>query len=337
MTRHTIAHLLPVFTSALLAACGGGGDDSAVAGPPFSEDPRVLAATETANKNAMCAESVLGPFYWEIGDGTGALASGSVGTPAVTSSQVMNIASASKWIYAAYVVQKVGVRTADIPFLNFTSGYSNFGLPFCGGTDTVGTCLEGHDTQDPATVGRYSYESGHMQHHAAFAMGLANKDNTALATEVLSQIGPSGFSYSQPLLAGGMAGSADDYSGFLRRILRSELAIAASLGSHKVCTNPVTCATAVNNPISDTESWNYSLGHWVEDDPAYGDRAFSSAGALGFYPWIDSTRSHYGMLARQSGLGESEAGYHSAQCGRLIRQAWRTGKAVTAPTPSPSP
>jgi CubicO group peptidase (beta-lactamase class C family) len=168
-------------------------------------------------------------------------------------------------------------------------------------------------------------------------MGLADKNNAALTAELLSQIGPFGFSYLQPLPAGGLAGSANDYSGFLRRILKGELVMSTALGSGKVCTNPLTCATAVNNPIPYTESWNYSLGHWVEDDPKYGDGAFSSAGAFGFYPWIDKTRTFYGILARQAGVGEGDAGYHSAQCGRLIRQAWKTGKVVTATTPTPTP
>jgi len=336
VAHHIKVLVLPLFTSALLAACGGGGSDSAVVVPPPSDDPRVIAATDTANTNAMCAESVLGSYYWEIGDATGTLASGSVGGENVTASKMMSIASSSKWLYSSYVVQKVGVRAADVPFLNFTSGYSKFFPPLCKDTDTVGTCLEGHDTQDPATIGRFAYESGHMQHSAAFAMGLADKDNTSLTTEILAQIGSSGFFYTQPMLAGGMAGSANDYSAFLRRILKGELAMRSALGSHKVCTNPKTCTTAEHTPIPENESWSYSLGHWVEDDSTYGDGAFSSAGALGFYPWIDKTRTYYGILARQSGFGESDSGYHSAQCGRLIRQAWKTSKVVTDTTPTPT-
>lgn len=181
---------------------------------------------------------------------------------------------------------------------------------------------------------KFAYDSGHMQHHAALVMaGLADKNNVALTTELLNTTGLTGFSYAQVLLAGGLVASANDYSGFLRRILNNQLVMASALGTHKVCTNPASCATAVNSPIPN-ESWNYSLGHWVEDDPTYGDHAFSSAGAFGFYPWIDSTKTQYGILARLTSL-ESNAGYHSAQCGRLIRQAYRTGVAVTATTPTP--
>ena len=302
----------------------------------------MAAATATANVNPNCAEARLGPFYWEIGDKDGALVSGTVGS-GIGASTAINIASASKWLYSTYVVQKVGSRTQDVSYLNFTSGYSNFGAPLCqGDTVTVASCLSGHDELVTSSVGKFDYDSGHMQHHAAIVMtGLSGMNSTALTTELLGTTGLSGFVYAQPLLAGGLVASANDYTGFLRKILKGELVIASLLGSNKVCTQPkplaprATCTSAVNTPIPD-ESWNYSLGHWVEDDPIFGDHAFSSAGAFGFYPWVDSTKTHYGVLSRLATTTEDHAGYHSAECGRLIRQAYRTGVAVpTATTPTP--
>lgn len=297
----------------------------------------MAAATATANSNPNCAETVLGSFYWEIGDKDGKQVSGAVGT-LIGASTTMNIASASKWLYSSYVLQKVGVvRTQDVPFLNFTSGYSNFGAPLCQGDSvTVGSCLSGHDNFVPTSEGKFDYDSGHMQHHAAIIMkGLVDKNNVALTTELRDTTGVSGFTYAQVLLAGGLVASANDYSGFLRRILNNQLVMASALGTNPVCTNPATCDKAVHSPIPN-EDWHYSLGHWVEDAHGIGDGAFSSAGAFGFYPWLDSTKTHYGILARLSPVAELNAGYHSAQCGRLIRQAYRTGVAVTtATTPTP--
>ena len=40
-----------------------------------------------------------------------------------------------------------------------------------------------------------------------------------------------------------------------------------ALGTHAVCTNPATCANAEFAPSPPGESWHYSIGHWVEDDP----------------------------------------------------------------------
>ena len=99
------------------------------------------------------------------------------------------------------------------------------------------------------------------------------------------------------------------------------------LGRSAACARPAGCPAgeALYSPGPDDETWHYSLGHWVENDPERGDGSFSSPGAFGFYPWINADRSLYGVVARAAGAG---SGLASARCGRLIRQAWRTGVAV---------
>jgi hypothetical protein len=116
----------------------------------------------------------------------------------------------------------------------------------------------------------------------------------------------------------------------LRAIPSGDLRLGSALGTNTVCTNSSTCSSAIAAPIPQTESWNYSLGHWVEDDPVVGDHAFSSAGVLGFYPWIDSNKRFYGILARRAadGAGGTPC-YDSAVCERLVRRAWMTGNQVT--------
>ena len=54
------------------------------------------------------------------------------------------------------------------------------------------------------------------------------------------------------------------------------------------------------------------------------DGAVSSAGAFGFYPWLNQARDTYGILARKD---EAGTGFASVRCGRLIRKAWETGVA----------
>lgn len=339
---HTSSATLRFLIAAVwLAGCGRAAPVDPDAPPPSGisgDSARATAAAATARENPNCAQSAIGPFYWEIGDRNGRKAAGSVGTDAPTATTVMSIASASKWVYAAYVVQRAGVRDQDVPFLNFTSGYSLFGIPLCPATATVEGCLQaGNDRQNPNTMGRFFYESGHMQRHAVTPMGLGALRNAPLSAEVASVIGSHGFLYTQPQLAGGLAASANGYAGFLRRMLSGELAIGAALGTRRVCTNPRTCRTAVATPVPSTESWSYSLGHWVEDDPVTGDHAFSSPGALGFYPWIDSGKTHYGVLARRTDdlAGEGNAGFNSAACGRMIRQAWVTGVKALGVAPAP--
>lgn len=311
--------------------------------PPTTYAQQADAATQTAQQNPLCARSVLGDYYWEVGDVNGTVVSGTSGTT-YTATTPMNIDSASKWIYASQVVQYYGgtVPADQVPYLNFTSGYDNFGTNRCLTTDTVASCITRNNvTQDPSTIGKFYYGGAHMQVHANSFMSLAPATRSTLNTAVLTPVfgfnsSPSSLAYGSPLIAGAVYTTAADYGAFLRRILSGVLLMKGALGSHKVCTNPHTCTTAVSSPMQQIpESWNYSLGHWVEDDPNVGDHAFSSAGAGGFYPWIDQTKTFYGVLARNA-LTSANDGYASAQCGRLIRQAFITGVAVTSVTrPTP--
>lgn len=321
---------------AALTACGGGGGGSSTPSAPSNptDATRAQAAAATAQSNTnACA--VIQPFYWEIGDKTQRLASGSVdkvgSAISYTANTSMSIASASKWIYGAYVAQqRGGVLTAqDIQFLNFRSGYTNFGVTGCDRGDTVASCVarDSNGVQTPANVGKFYYNGAHMQVHANLAppgMALGALDNAGLATEVRRLLGNEiELSYVQPQLAGGVVTNASNYAVFLRKLMNNQLQLSGLLGKYPVCTNPTTCADAISTPITSGADWHYSLGHWVEDD-AKGDGAFSSAGAFGFYPWIDATKTNYGIVARFDAAG---GGNQSALCGILIRKAWATGLA----------
>ena len=320
-----------------LSACGGGSDGDTPSTPTSPTTPdvatRSAAATTTAQNHAAC--TAVRPFYWEIGDRTQRLAGASVNqtgnATSYTASTAMAIASASKWLYGAYVAERRnGALTAeDIQYLRFQSGYVNFAAIGCTANDTVDTCLARSDNgvQTPAAVNRFFYNGGHMQKHASLAGGMAlgTLDSAALATELRRLLGTEiALSYSQPQPAGGVRTTPGDYAVFLRKLLNNQLRLGALLGSNKVCTNPATCATALSTPITNGLNWNYSIGHWVEDDATRGDGAFSSAGAFGFYPWIDAGKTWYGVVARVDLAG---SGNESAECGAVIRKAWATGTA----------
>jgi hypothetical protein len=316
-------------TCLVLSACGGGSSaPPPTPGPDTAQRSQAASATAASSSNACAA---ILPFYWEIGDAGGRLAGASVNTAASSTtydaSSPLNIASASKWLYAAYVVERrVGALTAeDIRFLNFQSGYTSFIA--CSPGQTVDACLATSTNGDytAANDGKFFYGGGHMQKHASL-IGLGALGSAALASEIRVQLGTDiVLGYVQPQPAGGVRTTPDDYARFLRKLLGGTLKMGAALGSHPVCTNPLTCASAVSTPVPPTESWHYSVGHWVEDDPAVGDGAFSSAGAFGFYPWVDASRQHYGIVARQ--VSQLGAGFDSAFCGRLIRKAWLSGVA----------
>jgi hypothetical protein len=104
----------------------------------------------------------------------------------------MSLASASKWLFGAYAVQKMGgmPATTDVPFLNLTSGYAGLATNWCPASRTIADCLaDAAGTQTAADVARFHYDSAHLQKLASL-MGLGAQDNAALATEVKSQIGP---------------------------------------------------------------------------------------------------------------------------------------------------
>jgi hypothetical protein len=349
MARQTLGLLALV-----VASCGGdGGGDNAPAPspsppPPITDANRISAATLTINNNAMCSAAALGPYYWEIGDASGLKASGSVGQGAPTAATSMLVYSASKWLYAASIVEQRAAAgldpVNDVPYLNFTSGWSKFGnQPFClvaPGNASVDNCPPGSTTNahDPSTDGRFAYDTGHMQHHASAVMGLGAANTSQLEFRLNQYVGNFGYTYNVPQLAAGVQATTLAYAHFLQLLLQGKLLMSARLGTHKVCaqTQAPGCNAAFTPDSIGTEAWNYSLGHWVEDDPTVGDHAFSSPGGGGFYPWIDATKTYYGILARDRQT-ESGAGFHSAQCGRLVRQAWVTGKQVTSDVPTPGP
>jgi hypothetical protein len=330
---------------ALLVACGN--DKSAPAGVDAGagNDQRIQAATSTANGNPAC--TAIHPFYWEIGDANGALVGGTAssdGAIAPAANTLMLIASASKWIFGTYVVElRAGNLTDnDIAALTMRSGYTGLRYASCikllkanQDAETVHECfvdsnLTGRNNDfDASLVGSFHYNGGHFQWLADGDLGLGAANNASLQAALSAQVGSDWvFSYDSPQLAAGVQTSAGGYAIFLRKILKGELRMRDLLGTSAVCTNPATCPEASYAPIPGTESWHYSLGHWVEDDSVVGDGAFSSPGAFGFYPWIDASKTIYGVLARHENVSltsDDPVAVGSVQCGRAIRRAWATG------------
>lgn len=356
----------------------------------ITNDDRVAAATGTVSGNPACA--ALTPFYWEIGDQNGPVTSsngsksyGTGGTatfwhpnPPDPDQTTLNIYSAGKLVFGAYVVERRSgnLNSADLDYMRMLSGYPGNGpdsqgyiFAQCSALQTVNGCFNKsnnnyQDNQLPPSDPNYAkqsyhkfnYGGGHYEAFAALAtnsggLGLGSKYTGGLATEINSVLNVSTtFSYGDPGLAGGAKSTAHNYTDFLRAILSGQLGINALLGHDAICTAGSNCPytypagtpavityTGSNGqPVQQTLQWHYSLGHWVEDDPAdpiANDGAFSSAGAAGFYPWIDQYKQYYGVVARE--LIGSSSYIDSAQCGKLIRLAWTTGTVQSNPIPHP--
>lgn len=279
--------------------------------------PAAAAAAKAAENAAAC--TAIGDFYWEIGDRNGVKASGQTGDDYDAQTE-MKIASASKWVFGAYVLEKIGkdkTPSADqVAMLEMRSGFTQFSPIRCLLSRSVESCMDsrGNDEKDAKTVGKFSYGGGHSQ-RLAVSLGLGRMSADQLTTEVKRYLGSDlGFRYDRPQLAGGMASTPADYAKFLRKIMSDQLRMHDFLGYRPVCTQ---CGSAVSSPAK--EAWHYSLNHWVEDASG-DDGAFSSPGLMGFYPWISADKSTYGILAREK-LSAS-AYWDSVQCGRAIRSAW---------------
>ena len=320
----------------LLAAIFGGAavaTTAVVVNNDHSTQQRAEAAAATANAAASCKKA--SPFYWEIGDRDSPLASGSVGGARYEAGTDMSIASSSKWVFGAYAsqVRKNEFTSEDLAALTMRAGYTSLSVTACAdyqpaskSTQTVEQCFVAgqNDTVSAGDVGKFHYDGGHFQYAATELFGLRGLTKGELSERVSAVLGVP-LTYSSPQIAGGIRTTPATFGAFLRRILEGDLHMYSALGKHAICTNPSACPDeATFTPVSRSERWHYSIGHWVEDDPEVGDGAFSSPGAMGFYPWIDASRTWYGVLARESYV----AGAYdvSIDCGRTIRRAWLTAE-----------
>lgn len=341
----------------LLAAAGMGCGGVAWADVSIADRQNAAA---TAAGGASCQNL---NFYWEIGDRSGKRGSGN-GPAGTAASQVQPtdqgpIASAGKWLYAAYVLERTAGAVdpaQDLPYLNFTSGYDN--LHSCLLKSTVAQCGKTsgalpNDPQNSADIGRFYYDSGHFEAHAANdwsgVLGLSGLNAGGLGPAIAPVLhidadhqipNPNGgvpknisvgLKYSGLVLAGDAQADANTYTSFLRQLLDGTLLLGGHLDDGAICTTGSACVYTSSRsgalppmPDSDLDSgtpadgspWQYALGHWIEKDGTY-----SSPGAFGFYPWIDSSKTWYGVVAEYSTL--NELAYQKAVvCGRAIRNAW---------------
>lgn len=312
---------LPAVAAVALAvhACQLGAAEPNAAGD--HDSAAASAAARVADTDPQCR--AIGDFYWEIGNAQGVLASGRVGD-AYGPNEMVDIASASKLVWGAYVLEKLGDRqpsAEQLSFLEMKSGYARFNPLFCLMSNSVASCMEArsNDRRESGAIGRFSYGGGHSQ-RMAVEMGLGRYSAEELTAEVMGTLGlrDAQIKYKRPQPAGGLQATPAAYGRFLRKILSGELRMKRFLGYKPVCGYTGAGCDAVSSPVP--ERWHYSLNHWIEDDPQNGDGAYSSPGLTGFYPWISADKSIYGLLAREK-LSRS-AYWESVQCGRRIRGAW---------------
>lgn len=179
---------------------------------------RATANSETNDCSANVENALRNPgFYWEIGDVNGAFsgASGTVGANAAGNPRRdltdMNIASASKWLYAAYFAERYGasaLTARDFQFLTLSSGYNSLQSrpdTQCGSSqgvnstvdDCVALCsLNGTCNADFTleNAGQFYYDSAHYETRASSLVmvdgPLTTLHRPALGSYTATTLGP---------------------------------------------------------------------------------------------------------------------------------------------------
>lgn len=253
----------------------------------------------------------------ELGNATHTHYRASFGKGAPISQEPLRIASATKWISAAYFLEKVPepLSVSASLGLRMLSGRTFF--DGCDRTPTVAACF--HHKQNgranPRDIGFFSYGGGHFA-GLAMDIGLGALNTKDLAREVQVVLGIPEIDFDTPNFAAGGVVTTRAYVTFLKKVLDGKLKMSRYLGADSVCTLPQECASSRGTVVP--VNFSYSYGHWIERTPqATGDGVFSSVGMWGFYPWIDPRDGSYGVIAARSSNGQA---YLSAlECGRRIR------------------
>lgn len=306
---------------------------------PEAGAQNAAAATTVANGATCTAASNM---YWEIGDLNGVIVSGRRGLLAPQRTTDLLLASASKWILGAYLLEVHGgpAPQAQRDAARMLSGYPQFDYSLCATSDTVADCFHriGNHSHDPALDGHFYYSGGNSQYLATDStlLDLGLLTTAELSQTMQSTLGIS-MAYDDPTLSAMLKGSAASYAEFLKKLMKSPqdggLVMHDYLGHDPVATLPCPTGHGGCTPGGNA-AWHYGDHYWIEDnaDPGeitigsetvpvlVGDGAFSSLGAFGFYPWISADKQYYGIIARRTILG---SGYlQSIKCGQAIRQAF---------------
>ncbi len=330
--RHLI---LTVTYFTLLTGCGGGGtDDRQEPDTPPTNDPMAWEDVILALEQHDVADLAL-----IVGDAEGELFRYEKGT--FSANAIHPIASASKWLTSASILSLIeqGVMTLDdqpqdylsywttdptdprsritlAQLLSFTAGFHRMPAETgCIGdeTYTLQNCvaelyLDGVDAE-PGTT--YFYGPVHMQVAAAMAevaTGQPWREIVHLTIATPLGLSSTGFAGDNPRASGAAASTAEEYSEFVRAHLSGQL---LNTSFDELVTERVSNTQILSRPTAiDTNQvdWYYALGVWREcNQPIWTDACdaeivISSAGAFGWYPWLDQDRGYYAVLAMNEPL-----------------------------------
>lgn len=181
------------------------------------------AATAAATSSA-CPTSM--NMYWEIGDVNGVIASGRRGLLAPQRTGMMVLASASKWVLGAYMLEVNGgpAPKAQRDVARMLGGYPDFDYAVCQSANTVAECFHriGNHTHDPVLDGTFFYSGANSQYLATDSslLDLGSLTISELSTKMQDTLGIT-MSYQYPALSAGLEANAETYAEFLKKLVMS--------------------------------------------------------------------------------------------------------------------
>lgn len=322
--------LLLTFTILLLTACGG--DDSSPAPPPASDaftevDNAARAAYTTYNVPMGLAvydhegNKVFERMYGNFSaDQRVAIASSSKLVSGVTLFKLIDAGYLSLDSTTAEVLGWSGVK-GEITLrhlLSFTSGLQPEHPCTYQPDISLAECVEEIGQRDllgpPGS--RFDYGSTHLHVAGLMAQRTVGSDWNDIFDEQIRrplQLAPEFAYYAaprqgmdtrpiNPLLAGGMRASMNDYERVLHFVFDkgswqgSQLLAADIFDTQTIEPYP----DAVVGTSPNTVGARYGLTAWLEcATPATGCTSISSPGAFGFTPWLDRTAGYYAILGME--------------------------------------
>lgn len=331
MTPKVSMRCLLVSGFMLLAACGGGDDDD----PPPPAIPDAFAEVDSAARMAYAEHGVPMGLAVYKADGT-KLFERMYGDFAAD--RRVAIASASKLVSGVTMFRLIGQGYLSLDsstgqvlgwtgtkgeitlrhLLSFTSGLEPENActyqPAIDLADCVDEIAQTDLVAPPGT--RFDYGSTHLHVAARMAEVAVGADwndiyeqqlrqPLQLAAEFTYYATPrqaSGLNPINPLIAGGMRASMNDYANVLRFVYDKGVWQGSRLTAPEIF-DAQTIAPFPNATIGNTPSaldGRYGLTAWLEcDTPATGCATISSPGVFGFTPWLDRNAGYYAVLGME--------------------------------------
>lgn len=343
--RWPVGRIAGAVLGAMLAGCGGGSGGTRTGG----EDADAFAEVDAIAAGAFAGAGIPGMALVIYDDRDRRVFARVYGDFAFD--RRVAVASASKLASALAILRLVSqgylaldATTGEVlgwtgpqaaitlrQLLSFTSGLPTSTVPpavpcIFDPTTTLAACVGEIAAVAPAAAPATTFEYGSTHLHVAARMAevaAGSPWNALFAGQLGAPLGlPAAVTYytfprqavgsANPLVAGGLRASMDEYAELLRlayhRGARDGVQLIDAALMDLQAVEPYPGVTVVASPVADLGlDFRYGLGAWLEcATPATGCAVLSSPGAFGWTPWLDRETGYYAILGMELDGGPDE-------------------------------